>query len=242
VTEILNSGGLRIEDLVERLDKAERQIKFLEERLLSYYKNRWDAIDKLADYLVGAQLPGHYCEFGVFNGTTFSYFVKIGASLFPNMDFVAFDSFSGLPELTGQDHQDGYSSGFHKGEFACSEQSFIANLVANGAPMDRVHTVAGFFDDTLKGANSRAEGIEKVSAAWIDCDLYSSTVPVLDYLTTRLSVGTVLLFDDWRCFRNQAHMGEQRACAEWLARNGQIRLNEFIDFGFHGKAFTVASC
>ena len=37
-------------------------------------------------------------------------------------------------------------------------------------------------------------------------------------------------------------MGEQRACAEWLARNGQIRLNEFIDFGFHGKAFTVASC
>ena len=113
-----------------------------------------------------------------------------------SMDLVAFDSFSSLPELTGQDHQNGYSNGFHEGEFACSEQHFIANLVANSVPIDRVHTVAGFFDDTLKGANSRAERIEKVSAAWIDCDLYSSTLPVLDYLTTRLSVGTVLLFDD----------------------------------------------
>jgi O-methyltransferase len=52
----------------------------------------------------------------------------------------------------------------------------------------------------------------------------------------------VLLFDDWRCFRNLPEFGEQRACAEWLARNPQIRLNDFFEFGFGGKAFTVAAC
>jgi O-methyltransferase len=65
---------------------------------------------------------------------------------------------------------------------------------------------------------------------------------VLEFNVLRLSVGTVLLFDDWRCYRNLADFGQQRACREWLERNPKITLNEFVDFGFHGQAFTVASC
>lgn len=227
---------------VARINHLEQRLAFLENRMLSYYKNRWDVVDKLIDYLVGAKLPGDYCEFGVYKGTTFSYFAGLAAPHFPEMKFVAFDSFAGLPALTVNDHQDGYASGFHEGEFSSSQETFLSEIAAKGVAMDRVLTVPGFFDKTLDGTNEAAESVSKVSAAWIDCDLYSSTVPVLDYLTNRLSVGSVLLFDDWRCFRNQAHMGEQRACAEWLARNGQIRLNPFVDFGFHGMSFTVAMC
>jgi O-methyltransferase len=231
--------------LIERDAKMaalEQRVEFLEERLLSYYKNRWDVIDKLADYLVGTQIEGDYLEFGVFMGKTFSYAYKVMAPLFPEMRFVALDSFEGLPKPKGIDAADDYTSGFYAGQFACDLETFQKNLCVAGVDLHRVITVQGWFDQSLTRGNPRNAGIAKVAAAWIDCDLYESTVPVLDFLTDRLSVGSVLLFDDWRCYRNLSDFGQQRACREWLERNPHIKLNSFVDFGFHGQAFTVASC
>ena len=230
-----------LEARLARIDEVEARIARLEERKLSYYANRWDVIDKLADYLVGAELPGDYCEFGVLEGKTFSYMTRY-ANLFPAMRFVAFDSFEGLPQLGEVDRAGAYSSGFFAGQFACDVDRFVRNVAASGAPMDRVVTVPGWFDQTLRPDRASAHNVNSVAAAWIDCDLYASTVPVLDFLSTRLSVGSVLLFDDWRCFRNMPDRGQQLACREWLERNPNIRLHEFLDFGFHGMSFTVGAC
>lgn len=226
----------------DRIAMLESRVANLEERLLSYYKNRWDVVDKLADYLVGTQIPGDYLEFGVYLGKTFSYTYRVMAPLFPDMRFVALDSFEGLPEPKGLDAQDNYTSGFYSGQFACDVRQFESNLVASGVDMKRVSMIKGWFNESLDPGNTESSAIGKVAAAWIDCDLYESTVPVLNFLTSRLSVGSVLLFDDWRCFRNLADFGQQRACREWLQRNPQIKLNIFVDFGFHGQAFTVAAC
>lgn len=217
------------------------RVEALEKRFLTYYRERYNFVDKVADYLVGAQLEGDYLEFGVARGVTFSYVANLMQPLFPKMRFVALDSFEGLPEPKGLDRVDGYTSGFHAGEFACSEADFRSNVQAADIDMQRVKTLKGWFDATL-APGAAGDEFGKVAAAWIDCDLYESTVPVLDYLTNRLSVGAVLAFDDWRCFRNMPDRGEQRACAEWLARNPQIRLRPFLDFGFHGMSFTVESC
>lgn len=226
----------------QRINALDAKVAFLEDRLLSYYKNRWDAIDKLADYLVGTEIPGDYLEFGVFMGKTFSYSYRLMGPLFPEMRFVALDSFEGLPAPKGIDLHDGYSSGFYAGQFACDIEQFSRNLEVAGVDLSRVMMIKGWFDETLVPNHSQSSTINKVAAAWIDCDLYESTVPVLNYLTSRLSVGSVILFDDWRCYRNLAEFGQQRACREWLERNPNIKLNPFIDFGFHGTAFTVASC
>ena len=227
-----------------RIAALESRVAHLEERLLSYYKNRWDVVDKLADYLVGAELEGDYLEFGVFEGRTFGYVNKLMARLFPDMRFVALDSFEGLPEPSGIDADPANTSGFYKGQFTCAEDAFLANLRAVNPQLDeaRLHIVKGWFDQSLKPGNPAIAGLDKVAAAWIDCDLYSSTVPVLEFLTPRLQVGSVILFDDWRCYRNLPDYGEQKACAEWLDRNPQIKLIPFVDFGFHGMSFTVASC
>lgn len=225
-----------------KIAALEQRVGFLEERLLSYYKNRWDVVDKLADYLVGTQISGDYLEFGVFMGKTFSYTYKVMAPLFPEMRFVALDSFEGLPQPKGIDAADNYTSGFYEGQFACDLDTFKNNLRAASIDLDRIITVKGWFDQTLVAGNPQSSGISKVAAAWIDCDLYESTIPVLDFLTHRLSVGSVLLFDDWRCYRNLSDFGQQRACREWLERNPQLKLNAFVDFGFHGQAFTVAAC
>ena len=214
----------------------------LEYRFATYYRERYHCIDKLADYLVGAELPGDYYEFGVSKGVTFSYAMRTMQGLFPEMKFIALDSFEGLPAPLGQDAVQGYTSGFRAGEFACSQEVFLSNVASSGGDVSRITTVPGWFDKSLVKGEPRIAGLGKVAAAWIDCDLYESTVPVLDFLTDRLSVGSVLLFDDWRCFRNLPDRGEQRACREWLARNPQIALCDFVDFGFHGVSFTVERC
>lgn len=228
-------------ELTSRLETTQSAVLEVKDRL-SYTRHRWDALDKLVDYLVVAHVPGDYFEFGVYEGRTFGYAVKILSGIFPRMRFIAFDSFQGLPAPKGPDAEDGYTGGFAEGQFACTEERFTEQMVKSGADMRRITTVPGWFHETLGDTHPVSGSLGKVAAAWIDCDLYESTPPVLDFLTGRLSVGSVLLFDDWRCFRNLAEFGEQRACAEWLARNPQIRLNDFFEFGFGGKAFTVAAC
>ncbi len=110
----------------------------LENRLLSYYRNRWDEIDNLTDYLVGAQIPGDYFEFGVYKGATFVYAYKVMQSLFKNMRFVALDSFEGLPEPQGTDAEMGYSSGFYEGQYAVTKDDFRSNLQKEGLDLRKV--------------------------------------------------------------------------------------------------------
>jgi O-methyltransferase len=213
-----------------------------EDRFLNYYKNRWDAIDNLADYLVGAEIPGDYLEFGVAQGETFSYACNVMSPVFKDMRFFALDSFEGLPKPKGIDNLEGYSSSFYEGQYSCSEKEFTKKLSKKDVNLNKVTTVKGWFDQTLTEKNAQKYDINNVAAAWIDCDYYESTVSVLNFLTKRITVGSVLLFDDWRCYRNLPDFGEQRACREWLSVNPQIKLYELFSFGWHGIAFTVGSC
>lgn len=227
---------------VQRITALEARVERLEDRLFSYYKCRWEAVDKLADYLVGAELDGDYMEFGVFQGTTFTYAYQHMAHLFQRMKFVAFDSFEGLPEPTGVDLVQGYTSGFHAGQFRCDEECFRANLALANVDLARCSIIKGWFSDSLEQGNPALDSLQLCASAWIDCDLYESTTHVLQFLTDRLTLGSVLLFDDWRCFKNLPNFGQQRACDEWLRVNPNIKLAHLFEFGFHGIAFSVASC
>jgi O-methyltransferase len=204
---------------------------------------RWQVIREATMYLATAQIPGDYLEFGVYTGSTFAYACNIMGLHFKHMRFIAFDSFEGLPEPKGKDVlEDGYTSHFYQGQYQCSEDQFIENLRAENVDMSRVQIVKGWYDETLRSESVVELGIDKVAAAFIDCDFYESTVPALEFLTHRMSVGTILMFDDWRCYRNLPDYGVQLAVREWLEKNPHIKLSEIMSFGWHGLAFTVASC
>ncbi|MCF8077797.1 MAG: TylF/MycF family methyltransferase [Desulfobacterales bacterium] len=213
-------------------------------RQLEYraFNRRFYAVDQVAEYLIGAQVIGDYCEFGVYQGATFIYAYQTISPHFNEMRFAAFDSFEGLPHPSGVDSYNGYTSHFYKGQFSFSHSQFVRNLKRKGVNLQRVITVQGWFNESLAIERSQIHGIDNIAVAWIDCDLYESTVPVLDYLTPRLNPGAVVIFDDWRCYRNHPDYGEQRACREWLERNPQISLKELLSFGWNGIAFTVTSC
>ena len=132
IQDKIDRVGSRIEELEDkhllltsRIDKLERENLYLHKRV---HNHRWFAIEELGGYLVGAQLPGDYCEFGVYKGDTFGHCLRVCAPALPDMRYFAFDSFQGLPEPSGVDSKDGYTSNFSEGEFACSEEDFLNNL------------------------------------------------------------------------------------------------------------------
>lgn len=206
------------------------------------FNRRFYAIEQCTEYLVGAQVEGDYLEFGVYMGNTLSHAHEWMAPNFPSMKFIAFDSFEGLPKPNGIDVKDGYSSHFFEKQFACAQDDFEKNLRKKGVDFSKVRIIKGWFDKSLTPENASKHDVNKVAVAWIDCDLYESTVPVLKFITPRISVGSVIIFDDWRCYRNHPDFGEQRACREWLESNPSIKLAELFSFGWNGIAFTVTHC
>lgn len=229
-----------LRDVHRRIDELDLR---LNNRLVTVERRALDlrryGLEEIAEYLGYAQLDGDYCEFGVAGGHTFVNAYALMAHSWPEMRFHAFDSFEGLPPLQGPDAQDSYASGFFRGQFACSLDAFVQRLCSLKISESRYATYQGWFDQTLaEGQPSAAIGT--VAVAWIDCDLYESTVPVLNFLTHRLRPGSVVVFDDWGCYRNQPDKGEQRACREWLDANPRLRLDPLFSYGWTGRVFTVS--
>jgi hypothetical protein len=135
-----------LQNLAGRLATLEHKVLMLE---MGRQNRRNLAVSDLVGYLVSAQLPGDYCEFGVYQGDTFSYVHQLASRKFPEMRFFAFDSFEGLPKPQGLDALNGYTGNFHENEFAHSEEDFIANLKRNKVDLERVRTIKGWFDKTL---------------------------------------------------------------------------------------------
>jgi hypothetical protein len=183
-------------------------------------------------YCANNKIKGDFAEFGVFKGhTTIEAWKASRRHGLSDMRFWLFDSFEGLPEVGGEDT----GGPFETGEFSFGRKEFERNLRRFGVDPDRLEIVPGYFDETLPGLGTE----RKFSVVWIDCDLYESTVPVLEWLTGRLVDGAVVCFDDWFTFNGKPDKGEQKATAEWLEKNPDISLMPYRDFHWGGKSFLV---
>jgi hypothetical protein len=180
---------------------------------------------------INRPIGGYYFEFGCHEGNTIRKAWEHTQHLF-DWTYIAFDSFEGLPEISPIDKQDIWE----KGKLATSEERFLEIATAAGIPRDRLLTVRGFYDQSLsEQTRQRLEG-RKAAVVYIDCDLYASTVPVLEFMRNFLQVGTVIVFDDWYCFHGDPERGEQRAWREFRARYPDLRFTEFVQTN-EAKAF-----
>jgi O-methyltransferase len=180
---------------------------------------------------------GDYFEFGLFRGYTlwsaFNACRKLGLE---KTRLHGFDSFRGLPAVRGIDQATGK---FFAGQFNCSKAEVVANLDTHVVDWSRVSLIEGFFDETLTPALKEQRGFGTVAVAFIDCDLYASTRPVLDWLSSNLIDGSILLFDDWYTFGNDESLGQQRAFAEFCAAHPRFEPVPFNEFEEHGKGFIL---
>lgn len=177
---------------------------------------------------------GDYFEFGLFRGYTFWFSQRAADALgLQTMRFWGFDSFAGLPEVVGVD---ACTDEFKQGDYACSLETVTANLDRWGYDAARSRLVPGYFDRLPATAAQHAPEAGKVALALIDCDLYSSTAPVLGYLADRLQAGSILLFDDWNCYGGDDDKGERLAFREFLGAHPEWIADDLLDVGWHGHA------
>jgi O-methyltransferase len=189
---------------------------------------RETALARAIDYVYTTRLDGDYLEFGVWEGRTFAAACYHSKERGLSMTSYAFDSFAGLPENKEADAT-GYQM-YKAGAYSCSEHEFLRNVRRTGADMNRVITVPGWFQESLRPDNPRLASLRKAAVVWVDCDLYSSTECVLKFLTKYLQHGSLLMFDDWFCYRADPNAGEQRAFREWLALNPHLSAMELMRF------------
>lgn len=216
------------------LDSKELRLQMLDKAIKIVYHNT-RVSRKECQVGEKGSLLGDYLEFGCFEGNTFSYAYKCASGLMPWMRFFAFDSFQGLPEPEGRD-KDGE---FWKGQFSCDKETFIENLKKSDVDFNRIECIPGWFDKTLDPELKQEKKLSIASLVYIDCDLYNSTVPVLNFITDLVETGSVIMFDDWFCFKGDPQKGVQRACIEWLESNPNISLQDYHLFGAFGKSFIV---
>jgi O-methyltransferase len=128
---------------------------------------------------------------------------------------------------------------YKPGTFDCTEANFLRNVQRTGADMKRVITIPGWFEDSLRTENPKLANLHKAAVVWVDCDLYSSSVSVLKFLTPHLQYGTVVFFDDWLAHRADPNCGEQRAFKESMAANPNLSAVEFVQMGWVGNSFVM---
>lgn len=128
-----------------------------------------------------ANFDGHFLEFGVFQGSAIKYIAKKCKTKI----IEGFDSFEGLPESWS-----GYNA--TKGHF--SVQGKLPQVPKN------VVLHKGWFEESLPKWVEKNSGY--ISFLHIDCDLYSSTKTVFDYLAPQITTGTIILFDEYFNYQN----------------------------------------
>lgn len=163
---------------------------------------------------------GYYMEFGCFGAVTMRLAWQSTRHIF-NLQYLGFDSFEGLPEIAEIDRQPIWE----KGRLAMGEEEFAAK---SGVPAARLRTIKGFFDASLTPEIQADLLPRKASIIYVDCDLYTSTVPVLDFIPPFLQTGTIIAFDDWNCFWADPERGQRRAWREFLAAHPTLRFEPFF--------------
>jgi hypothetical protein len=180
-------------------------------------------------------VKGDYLEFGLWQGKTFCYAHRMKhRHQRSDMLLWGFDSFQGLPRI--DDNRDNVWS---PGQFACTEPELRRILRRNGLAEDEYRLIAGYYNESLDGrVHSQLDG-RTAAIVYVDCDLYESTVPVLNFVARYLDNGSVVCFDDFYCYKGAPNQGEQRALTEFLSAHPAYEFIPWFDYCPVGKSFIV---
>ena len=165
---------------------------------------------------------GYYMEFGCFGCKTMTMCWSHTRHLF-NLEYLAFDSFEGLPDIAPIDKQPIWK----KGRLSMSEEEFKKIIFKQGMPNSRLKTIKGFYEKSLN-KKLALKFKKKATIIYIDCDLYKSTVPILKFIIPFLQKGTIIAFDDWNCFWGDKSKGQKKAWSEFCKKNRNLNFEPFF--------------
>lgn len=201
------------------------QRRFFKYRYMHHIRREADYVfASIARFCVANRpIEGYYFEFGCHTGGTMCMAFDYFRHLF-DWNYVAFDSFKGLPEIEEIDQQEIWK----KGKLATTESDFIKIVTRHGIPREKLLIVKGFYEKSLSDDLRQQLQPAKAAVVYVDCDLYTSTVPVLEFVRHFLQRGTIIVFDDWNCFWGDPEKGERRAFAEFCKKYPELVFEEFF--------------
>ena len=180
-------------------------------------------------------VPGDYFEFGLWRGKTFLYAFEMKRRYrCENMRLWGFDSFQGLPAI-----DDSRDNIWHAGQFACSEPEFRDILRRARVPEQDYELIPGYYEDSLNSRTHDRLAGRSAAIVYIDCDLYSSTKQVLEFVNPFLVNGSVVCFDDYYNYKASPEQGEQLAITEFLNKQSDLNFISWFDYSPLGKSFIV---
>lgn len=164
-------------DFITRLERTPR----------SGIDNKKFIVENNKDFLKGKSL----LEFGVYVGNSLSTFSQFYDEFELEKIFFGFDSFKGLPKETLDNNNPHYwTEGLFSGEVT-------ADHIRNTLPF--VNIKEGWFEDTLNDETLAEVKNHQVGLYHIDCDIYTSTIQVLEWVVKNdlLIDGALIVYDDW---------------------------------------------
>lgn len=202
-SSVLDQDSKNIERELQKIATKETAEFILGEELLKV--NAYNTKFELLSYALSLiEIEGPICEFGVYMGRTINFI----SSLVKNKIVYGFDSFEGLPET--------WRFGFEEGTFAVGCLPKVN---------ENVRLIKGWFNDTLPEFIKEFNG--PVSFIHIDCDLYSSTKAIFDFLSNKIVPGTIFVFDEFFNYPGWKN-GEYKAFSEFIEQYN-VRFN-YIGF------------
>lgn len=156
-----------------------------------------------------ASLKGCYAEFGVYRGGSFAaaldFISKDDRGIIT--ECFGFDSFEGFPPPISSNEQI-----YKKGTMNETSYEGVYDRLRQMDTGVSFHLVKGFFNESLSAFGP----LPPISVCLVDCDSYTPTKEVLEYIKGSMRDGSVIIFDDY-------HLkdGCQKQAVEELIASGQ---------------------
>lgn len=180
-------------------------------------------------------ISGDYVEFGSWGGHSLSCAYEAISLIGSDRHLWAYDSFVGLPEITDpRDERWRTDLTFDVG----GVERFHADCAGFGVPREAYTAVEGYFSDTL-GPLAPDDAPADIAFAYVDCNMYSSTVTVFEFLQPRMKHGMIIAFDDYWLWSPSEVSGERTAIDEFLTANPQWHFERYKNFGWAATSFVV---
>lgn len=178
-------------------------------------------------------ISGDYVEFGSWGGQSLSLAYKTIRDFGQQRHLWAFDSFRGLPP---SDHPADHRW-LKGGEGQGGVERFHEDCARLGVPREAYTVVEGYYSESLPAIGDGEP--RDIALAYVDCNMYRSTVEVLEFLAPRLKPGMIVAFDDYFCYSPTEVSGERLALHEFLDSHPEWSFCRFKDVSWGGVSFVV---
>jgi O-methyltransferase len=185
-----------------------------------------------------SEITGDYVEFGSWGGQSLKAAYDVLQITSPERQLWAFDTFLGeRPPATDEiDSRPVLEQ--YRNEGPSGIGAFHEMCEKNGVPRNAYTAVEGYFDETLpRLGNDRPP--RDIALAYVDCNLYSSTVSVLKFLRPRLKHGMIVAFDDYWVYKPAHVSGERLALHEFLQGQSEWNFVPYRELHHVGQSYIV---